>query len=357
MSNEQRRRERERRILREIVEIHIETGQAVGSKVVAERLGGRLSSASIRAVMNELDTRGVLSQPHTSAGRVPTDLGYRQYLEGLDPRRLQMPDRSELEALAWHASQTVLGLLKEAASFLSDRLGIAGLIAAPRLEHAVLQHIEFVWLRRGSVLAIVVTRAGLVHERLLAADPQLEREMCEALNNYLNSFLSGKTLAQVRQRIEEEQRRDRETLGELEARALDLAGRALADAEGAEVVVDGAASILELREFAEPGVAAELVRTLDRREVWLRLLDRVEDAHDTKIYLGGEVGAPLDECSFVAAGYGGPSGSGLVGVLGPKRLDYRRAIPLVGLVAGRLGALLDAAEADPDDPERDPTLH
>lgn len=339
------REQRKLVILREIVEFHIESGVPVGSKVVADRFGG-MSSATIRAVMNELGKEGLLEQPHTSSGRVPTDLGYRTYLErAMQTEAPSVPDSERVASLSWHSGDTVRDLLHKATRLLSDQAGLAGLIAAPRLEQAVLRRIEFVWLRQRRVLAIVVTRSGIVHERQLQVAEEIERGDLETLSNYLNSFLTGMTLAQVLARVRAEQTRDREELSALQLEALRLGREALEEAEGSEVMVDGTASVLEMQEFAVPGRAAELVRVLEQRDNWLSLLGEIEGGEDTKVYIGSESAAiERVNCSVVTAGYKGGSGSGLVALLGPKRLDYRRAIPLVGLVAERLTDLLEQGQ-------------
>jgi len=337
------REEREIVVLREVVEVHIESGAPVGSKALAERFKGIVSSATIRAIMNELGKKGLLEQPHTSSGRVPTDLGYRVYLErGMAHAGPSVPDSQKVASLSWHKGDTVRDLLHQAATLLSEQAGLAGLIAAPRLEQALLRRIEFVWLTERRVLAIVVTRSGIVHERQLKVAAGIERGDLETLSNYLNSFLTGLTLAQVLARLRAEQERDRLELSDLQREALRLGEEALAEAEGSEVVVDGTATVLELDEFAQPGRAAELVRVLEQREAWLRLLTDVETGEDARVYIGSEASAiERVDCSVVTASYHAASGNGLVALLGPKRLDYRRAIPLVGLVAERLTSLLE----------------
>lgn len=342
----ERKRRRELSILGELVEEHIESGGPVGSKTIAQRLRGKLSSATIRSVLNELDARGLLTQPHTSAGRIPTDLGYRVYLDQvMSPTRLRQSEREAVARLGADDTQTTMQLLRETAAVLAQALGAAGVILAPPLEESLLQHIDFVFLRPGSVLAIVVTRTGLVHERLLSVDKAIDRRALEHFVNYLNEQLPGRSLVEVRRKIEEQQRLDEAALSELERQALEMGRRALEDAEGLEMMVDGTAEVLRYDEFAMPGRAAALVRALEARATWLDLLSKTVEAEDATVYVGEELATKdLDVCAIVSSSYRGPVSRGVVAVLGPRRLDYRHAVPLVGLVADRLERVLGGGE-------------
>jgi len=345
--------QREHIILREVVEGHIDTGEAVGSKTVASRLRNRLSSASIRNVMSELCDRGLLAKPHLSSGRVPTDLGYRTYLDEIlvVAGRLTPGPSAVTSSIDWIDGVSALEVMREAAHTVADRAGVAGLVFAPRLETAVLQRVELVWLGRGRVLAIAVTRGGLVHERLLRVGDALRREDLEGLTNYLNTLLPGRTLSEVRAVMEAEQRRDEAAHGELESAALELGRRAFEGADTASVVVDGAARILEAKEFAEaPDKAAELLRVIEQRVLWLELLDRVAATDDTEVYVGREARvAALEPCAVVASPFRSAGGTGFIVLVGPKRLDYRRAIPLVGVVARQLSRALQGREDDAEE--------
>ncbi|TNF27972.1 MAG: heat-inducible transcription repressor HrcA [Deltaproteobacteria bacterium] len=333
-------------ILREVVEAYIASGEAVGSKVVAQRLRNSLSPASIRSTMHSLGESGLLAKPHTSAGRVPTDRGYRAYLDALRrpaplrPRDLDLA--SPLGDPGWDDGFSAQEVLRNAAHALSLHLGAISLIFAPPMESAVLQSIQLVWLGPRRVLAIAVTQGGVVHERLLRVEPELVREDLEGLSNYLNQLLPGRTLDEVRALIDAEQRRDRAAHSALEQQALEIGRRALGHVDDAPLVVDGAARLLETKEFAEaPDKAAELLRALEQRAAWLELLDRVADADDIEVYIGHENRRPaLEPCALVAGRYDSDGGVGLVAVVGPKRLDYRRAIPLVRVVAHRLSTVL-----------------
>jgi len=336
--------DRESLILREVVESYIASGEAVGSKTIAQRLGNELSSASIRVVLASLGQRGLLVQPHTSSGRVPTDAGYREYLSELGPVALRPRDKARVEQVTWHEGESATDVMREVAQSAAGELGVAGVVVAPRLERSSLTRLDLVPLGRGRVLAVAVTQAGVVHERMLLVEPDLERRDLERFTSYLDSLLPGRTLAELRALLEAQQHEDR---GELERRASAIGQRALDGLEDeAEILVEGTSRVLAAREFAEaPEKAAELVRALEERAVWLALLDRLAEADDTFVYVGAELGVPaLEPCGLLVrryrVGQAGLKAGGIVALLGPKRLDYRRGIPLLGVVARRLGEVL-----------------
>jgi heat-inducible transcriptional repressor len=335
--------ERDRLILKEIVEAHIDTGEAVGSRAVAERMGRRLSAASIRAVMQDLGQRGFIAQPHTSAGRVPTDLGWRVYLDEVLVRRSPHPDdRRRIEAIGWSEGTPVPDMLRRLARATAEGLGLATAVVMPRLDTRVLRRLELVLLREGRVLAIAVTSAGLVHERLLHVAQALGRAELERFSNYLNTLLPGHSLSQVRRVIERE-------LGAMEdaalREALVLGQRALGGDDGPEVLVEGAARVLAQREFTEdPERGPDLLRTLEERTIWIGLIDELVGADDVRVYLGEESGhRGFSSCALVATRVGGERGDGAVVLVGPKRIDYRRVLPFARLLGARLGEILDVA--------------
>jgi len=334
--------ERELWILKEIVEAHIDSGDAVGSRAVALRMKNAVSAASIRAMMHELGQRGYITQPHTSAGRVPTDLGYRVYLdEMLVPQPARAADRQRIEAIEWPDGMHAADVVRAAARATAEGLGLAAAVVMPRLDTQTLRRLDFVFLRPGRLLAVAVTSSGIVHERLLHVDAMLGRSELERFSNYLNSILPGMSLRVVRQTLERAQSEDRDAV---EREALELGKRTFDHVDTPEVVVEGASQVLAQREFAEdPDRGPDLLRTLEQRSVWLGLITKLVSARDVRVYLGAESGqAGFSSCALVATPYGGPSGEGMVVLLGPKRLDYGRVLPFARLLGARLGQVLDA---------------
>lgn len=335
--------ERERLILKEVVETHIDSGEAVGSRAIALRLGNTLSAASIRAIMHDLGQRGWLAQPHTSAGRVPTDLGWRIYLDEMLVRpTLRVEDRRRIEAIRWIEGMPASDVVRAAARATADELDVATAVIMPRFESQVLQRLELVYLRPGRVLAVAVTSGGLVHERLVHVEADVARPELERFTNYLNSILPGKSLHAVRRILEDAQRHAADVV---EQQAASLGQRAFDHEELPEVMVQGASRVLSQREFTEaPERGSDLLRTLEQRSMWLDLIAQLVAAPDVRVYVGREAGHDgLESCAIVATRYGVGPGEGVVAIVGTKRIDYRRVLPWVRLLGSRLGQVLDAA--------------
>ncbi len=336
--------DREHLILREIVETYIDSGEAVGSKTVSDRLRNALSSASVRAVMATLGHRGLLAQPHTSSGRVPTDRGWREYLDAiLVPDAVRPKDRARIERLSFRDGRSPLDIMREAAAMAASELGVAAVVVAPRLEHSILKRMELVPIGAGRLVALAVTEGGIVHERLLKVDSALGRPEIERFANFLNALLPGRTLGEVRRILEDAQREDRSLL---ERQAAEIGRRALdGDTGEVEIVIEGASRVLAQREFVEtPQLGSELLKAIEERALWLSLLAEVEATDDTRIsrvFVGDETPDPgLSQCGLVVTRWWMGRASGVIAVFGPKRLDYRRVIPLVSLVGQRLGEVL-----------------
>ena len=339
--------DRTRRILASIVRDHIQGGEPVGSHAIARRPEVDCSSATVRAVMADLEALGYLEKPHTSAGRVPTVRGYRYYVDVL--LHLTPPlaaEREMIERRAHDAASQVDGLMAEASRILHRLTRHAGVVASPRPQGERLRRIEFLKLREGRILAVLVSAAGRVQNRLLAmpTPPPSESELVEA-QNYLNSLLGELTLEEARARLAAEREAQRSELSRLRDRALQL-GVAAMQLEQPALHLDGQASFLE-----EPALMHDLAkmralfRALEEKDRLLHVLDRTLAAEELTIFIGKESGISEPDLSIVAAPYR-RSGEivGVLGVIGPTRMDYSRVIPLVEFTARAIGLALDPTE-------------
>jgi len=336
--------ERARRILASIVRDHIEVGEPVGSHAIARRPEVDCSSATVRAVMADLEALGYLEKPHTSAGRVPTAHGYRYYVDVL--LHLTPPlaaERELIERRAQDAASQVDGLLVEASRILHRLTRHAGVVASPRPQGERLRRIEFVKLREGRILAVLVSASGRVQNRLLTmpSPPPSESELIEA-QNYLNSLLGELTLEEARARLLSERDAQRNELSHLRERAL-LLGAAAVQLEQPALHLEGQASFLE-----DPALAQDvskmraLFRALEEKDRLLHVLDRTLAAQELTIFIGKESGISGPELSIVAAPYRRAGEIvGALGVIGPTRMDYSRVIPLVEFTARAIGLAMD----------------
>ncbi|HZX95933.1 MAG TPA: heat-inducible transcriptional repressor HrcA [Myxococcales bacterium] len=335
--------ERERRVLAAIVRDYIHGGEPVGSHAIARRPDVDVSSATVRAVMADLEEMGFLEKPHTSAGRIPTARGYRYYVDALLRVRQPLPEeREQIERRAHEATQ-VNGLMTAASRVLHALTRHAAVVALPRPQSERLQRIEFLMLREGRVLAVLVSRSGAIRNRLLAMRQTLSAGELEQAANYLNALIADHTLAEAQARVRTELERDRRELGELQAHALALGAEAV-QVESPSMLIEGQSSLLEEKALAyDLAKIRALFRALEEKERLLSVLDRTLAAEELQIFIGAESGIVEPDLAIVAAPYKLKGEVvGALGVIGPTRMDYSRVIPLVELTARTVGLTLDA---------------
>lgn len=329
--------DREVAILRSVIREHIQTGEPIASGTVSRGRRFDLSPATIRSTMSQLEERGFLSQPHTSAGRVPTAKAYRLYVDGIvQPQRLSAARvRAIDEALAGRRGE-ITDLLAEASRQLSRLSHQVGVVLAPELDRIVVEHLEFVRIDPRRVVAIVVGRSGVVHNRILFVDEPMEQVELDRISRYLSEEFGGQTLPQIREAVLQKLTEERAAYDLLMARGLEL-GRRTVEAEpmAAEIFVEGTSNLLSLPEFADWEKSKTLVQALEHKQVLVDLLGRVLEGEGVQVVIGDEQpSADLADCSLVAATYGaGSRVMGTLGIVGPQRMEYARAIALVDHLA------------------------
>ena len=335
--------DRTRRVLAAIVRDYIHGGEPVGSHAIARRPDVDVSSATVRAVMADLEEMGFLEKPHTSAGRIPTTRGYRYYVDTLLRVKQPLPEeREQIERRAHEASAQVDGLMTAASRVLHSLTRHAGVVSLPRPQSERLQRIEFLQLREGRVLAVLVSRSGAVRNRLLTLPRGTSAADLEKSANYLNGLVGDLTLPEAQARLRAELERDRQQLSELQSRALALGAQAV-QLEQPSMHIEGQASFLEDKALAQDVAKIRaLFRTLEEKEQLLSVLDRTLDAQELRIFIGAESGIVEPDLAIVAAPYR-MNGEvvGALGVIGPTRMDYSRVIPLVELTARTVGLTLE----------------
>jgi heat-inducible transcriptional repressor len=335
--------QRAREILRALVQDYIQTGEPIASQLLLARHDLECSPATVRNVMADLEALGYLSKPHASAGRVPTEAGYRLYVDTLLKVRPPPPqDREQIEKVA-HGATGFDALLESTAHVLHSLSHHVGVVTTPRPMNDPVRQIEFVRLRENRVIVVFVSEAGLVTNKLVTLDAAPDPGELERAANYLNEKLRDGPLTTLRERILAEMRQDQSALQQLIAKALKLAEQSFGDIEAAgEVLVDGEASFLDAPEFADVQKARALLKTFAEKDRILRVLDRVLRAKEVQIFIGAESGlAAVPDVSVVAAPYGrGGRVLGALAVVGPTRMNYARVIPLVDLTAREISRAL-----------------
>jgi heat-inducible transcriptional repressor len=344
--------ERQRDVLQAILEDYIATAEPVGSRTLTKRNPNiDVSPATVRNLMADLEELGLLSAPHASAGRVPTALAFRVYVERLAQRgRISPKERELIQAITPAGpddKRDLASILQDAGRILSSVSKHAALVLLPRLDEVVFERIELIPVREGAVLAIFVAKSGLIQHQVLDVKFVVDRDDLLRMSNYLNSILGGKTLADVRREILRSMADERSAADEMMRRALSLGERALATEPRTPMLVEGERTFLDQPEFADINKMRQLLRAFEEKTMLLRLLEaasiapidsKAAESSETRIVLGIEGSVKeLKDLAAVATTYAsaeGPAGS--VAVVGPTRMDYSRVIPLVELTAEAL---------------------
>lgn len=325
---------RAREIFRQIVEAYLATGEPVGSRTLSQDRRIAVSPATVRNVMADLTDMGLLHAPHISAGRLPTEIGLRLFVDSL----LQLGDLSDDErrALDIAGEESEAGsVLEQAAARLSGLTRSASLVVAPKAE-APLRHIEFVATSPGEALAILVFEDGRVENRLMRTPQNLPASGLVAAGNYLSARLRGRTIGETRDQILKEVESNKAALDELTARLVSEGVAELASGERSTLIVRGRGRLLEESTAADLERVRMLFDDLERKRDVIDVLNAAKDAEGVKIFIGSENRLfSLSGSSVVAAPYRDANRNivGVLGVVGPTRLNYARVIPIVEYAA------------------------
>lgn len=337
-------------ILSAIINEHLVTGEPIGSKIIAEKFANAagLSSATIRNVMSDLEDLGLVEQPHTSAGRVPTDKGYRFYVDNLlGVLRLSNEDLSLInKELGLNESDSSANapdrLMERTSQLLSALSQNVGIVVSPSLSKDRLQHIEFVNLSDKRILVVLVSAPNIVHNKIIRLNETFSKEQLERTSNYLNAKFSGKSLAEIRAEILKLMHEETSLFDKLLQTAMILCSQSIeseADNRG-EVYVGGTSNILTKRDFADLERLRELIRTIEEKSRLVQILTECIERDQTikgsvQVIIGSENSASsLQNCTLITAPYqiGGDT-TGTLSVLGPTRIEYARMISIVSYVA------------------------
>jgi heat-inducible transcriptional repressor len=337
-------------VLSAIIKEHLVTGEPVGSRTISDRFAraSGWSAATIRNVMGELEEAGLVEQPHTSAGRVPTDKGYRFYVDHmLSDAPLSKADLASINSLLGLSEADAGGapdrLMEKTSHLLSALSGNVGIVVSPSLADNVLQHIEFMHLADNRILVILVSTPNIIHNKIIRIDESLSQEELERTARYLNTEFSGKSLFAIRAEILELMREEKALYDKLLRNAILLCEISLAGEESttAEVYVDGASNILTQPDFTDVQRMRELFRTFEEKSRLVKILnecvarDRAFPG-DVQVVIGREHAVPsMQNCALITAPYriGMGETTGTLGVVGPMRIEYARMMSVVNYMA------------------------
>jgi heat-inducible transcriptional repressor len=335
---------RARQLLRTLIGRYINSGEPIGSQTLARHAGLDVSAATIRNILADLEDAGLLSAPHSSAGRIPTAQGYRLFVDSLlQVRPLPDSDLARLrgELPAGSGTQALLG---SASELLSAMTHFVGVVSVPRREQFAFRRIDFVPLDGARVLAILVFADNEVQNRIVQTRRPFDSGELERVANYLNAHFAGRTVADIRATLLRELRTAQTEMQSLLTQSVELAEQALAPG-GDDMVLAGQTRLMGVQELADLDRLRDLFDAFARKREILQLLERTVQAPGVRIFIGEETGlAPLEGMSLVTAPYvaGGGSGQvlGVLGVIGPTRMAYERVIPVVQAAADALGAAI-----------------
>jgi len=337
-------------VLSAIIKEHLISGEPVGSRTISDRFAHKSgwSSATIRNVMGDLEEAGYVEQPHTSAGRTPTDKGYRHYVDNmLDATDLSPSDvsaiHSLLEVSEGESGDNVDRLMERTSQVLSTLSSNVGIVVSPSLSENSLQHIEFLHLGENRILVVLVSSPNIVHNKVVRLDEPLRQDELERTARYLNSEFGGKSLRAIRAEILEMMRAEKALYDRLLRNAMLLCDRSLAGEEESqgEVYVDGASNILNKPDFVDGERMRELFRTFEEKSKLLKILNECLDPNtkatgDVRVLIGRENASPsLQDCALITAPYRIGSGYafGTLTVVGPMRIEYGRMVAVVNYLA------------------------
>ncbi|MGE3144594.1 MAG: heat-inducible transcriptional repressor HrcA [Pseudorhodoplanes sp.] len=337
--------ERSREIFRQVVESYLATGEPVGSRNISRLLHVSLSPASVRNVMSDLETLGLIYAPHTSAGRLPTELGLRFFVDALmELGNLNERDRSAIEAQVAARGDSVEGVLTQASGLLSGLTRAAGVVLTAK-NNVRLKHIEFVRLEIERALVVLVSEDGQVENRILSIPAGLPTSALTEATNFLNARIRGRTIAEARVELQQTLDAGRAELDQLTQK---IVSAGLASWSGGDddrkLIVRGQAHLLEdLKALEDLDRVRLLFDDLETRREVIDLLGRAEQADGVRIFIGSENKLfSLSGSSTIIAPYRDGQGRivGVIGVIGPTRLNYARVIPMVDYTARMVSRVL-----------------
>ena len=340
---------RARGLLRALIAQYIRDGVPVGSRTLAKHAGMDVSPATIRNVMSDLEDIGLVTTPHTSAGRIPTAQGYRLFVDSLlqvEPMASGDVERLGLQLQPQLGTQ---GMLSNVSDMLSAMSHFVGLVTVPRREQFALRHIDFVSLDPGRVLVILVFTDNEVQNRIVATRRPYSGSELEQTANYLNATFTGRPLPEIRAQLQRDLREARHAMERVLSVAADVTDAAFAPSDDEDVLVSGQTRLMGVQDLSDLDRLRDLFDAFSRKKELLQLLEGCIHAQGVRLFIGEETGvAPLGQCSIVTAPYGADGKVlGVLGVIGPTRMAYERVIPMVQATANVLSTALNRAGQAP----------
>ncbi|MCD8362969.1 MAG: heat-inducible transcriptional repressor HrcA [Lachnospiraceae bacterium] len=328
--------ERKKKILNAIIRTYMETGEPVGSRTIAKYSDLKLSSATIRNEMSDLEEMGYIVQPHTSAGRIPTDKGYRLYVDHL----MEEKDKevTDLKELMFERTDRLEQVLKQVVKVLANDTNYTTMISTPQYHQNKLKFIQLSRVDEKQLLAVIMAEGNVIRNKLIPICEELDEETILKLNILLNTMLNGKTIEEINLQMISSMKEQAGIHSNIISDVVDAVAEVIHSDEGMEIYTGGATNIFRYPELTENGRAGELIQTLEEKHNLVDLVNETLNNEDKgiQVYIGSESPVKsMKDCSVVTATYElGEGLQGTIGIIGPKRMDYED-------VMGKLKSMMD----------------
>lgn len=335
--------ERSKKVLYAVIQCYINTPGPVCSRVVTKKYHFGLSPATIRNIMSDLEEMGYLRQPHTSAGRVPTDSGYRFYVDSLAAEKQQINNAlaAELNKKFELIKKDINSFLDDASKMLSELSHYIGITMSPNTSMTTLNKIELLKYRDNQLAVILFTDEGIIKNKIVPLEPEISQRELNRIAEYINSRFKGRSLEEIKRLILKEMTKERVLCDNLISEAIRICRNAFSSAPG-NIYISGLSEVLRLPEFCDINRIRELLQTLEAKHLIINLLDNIADSEGTQVLIGAENSLDeMNQFSLVAAAYkerGRPIGA--IAIIGPKRMNYQEAISIVDSTARFITKLL-----------------
>ncbi len=337
--------EREREVLQNLIDHYIQTADPVGSRVIANKYRMGLSPATIRNTMQDLEELGLITQPHTSAGRIPTDIGYRVFVDMLLKQEpLTVTEKAKIKSMFAEGRKGVDAILSQTSKVLGEITSQLGISVAPKFEEGVLSKMTLIPVSEGRIIMIITVRSGLVKSILMEVESDISPDDLRQMESVLNERLTGHTLGHIRKTISE-RLHDTGCSPKLIKLFVDPDIDVWTDLENEKLHITGTDNLILQPEFADLSKLTEFVKFLENKEELVELLESKSLGEGIVITIGSESSiAQIQDCSLVTSGYKAGKLSGTIGIIGPTRMPYSRLISIVEYTAKSLTKALSESK-------------
>lgn len=321
--------ERKTKILNAIIQTYLNTGEPVGSRTISKFTDLKLSSATIRNEMSDLEETGYIIQPHTSAGRIPSDKGYRFYVDNMMQEKVAEVD--EIKEVMLEKADKVDKMLKQVANLLAVNTNYATMISAPQYRGKKLRFIQLSRVDESQILAVIMLEGNIIKNKLIDTKEMIAEEDVVKLNLVLNTFLQGLTLSEINMEMIGQMKRQAAGHNHIISEIIDVIAAAIQEEEDLEIYTSGATNLLKYPELSDTQKASEVIYALEEKKALTDFVaERLEsdEKNAIQVYIGSE--SPVNsmkDCSIVTATYELEEGvQGTIGIIGPKRMDYKKVV-------------------------------